>query len=98
MAPRTKHNESPSPDLGKSFPDLPDSLRESLNRLIDYLWDDELNDFRAAMTCQNSAGGLVEASDDHIFRHLVSLKAWLEARQLQSESYIEDSEPQRDDF
>ena len=92
MSAETRPTQSPSSDLGKNPPDLPDHIRESLNHLIDYLWDDELNDFRAAMTDKRASENPADAGGDHIFRHLVSLKAWIEARHLQPESYIEDSE------
>ncbi len=49
-------------------PDVPDFIEEALKEIVDYLWDDELNHFRA----------LESNFEGHILTHLVTVRRWLE--------------------
>ena len=89
MSTETTNKQSPSSERNSNAPALPKHIREGLYILFDYLWDDELKDFRAAAS-DNPAGPL----PDHIFVHLVSLKAWMEARDLRPDSYMEGRVPE----
>ena len=53
--------------------DIPDTIRESLTEIIDYLWADELKHAR------DSASNEPETHrGQHILAHLVKVRAWLE--------------------
>lgn len=92
MSTEIKPIQSPSSDPSLN-PLLPEQIQEQLTTLIDYLWNDELTSFRAAVADSSAADNSVQPFRDHIFIQLVSILSWLEGRHLEPESYLEDREP-----
>jgi hypothetical protein len=90
-SPETK--QWPTYEEGINQPDLPDYIREALEKVIEYLWHDELKDLRAVFAESLAAGNRRTSVADHMFVHVLRLKAWMEARYMEPEWYVEDLEP-----
>lgn len=89
----TNDHEWPSTAHGWRLPMPCDQVRDPLGKIFDYIWDDELTHFRATVADNVAAGDPYAYVGDHIFVHLVHVKAWLEDRNICPEWYIEDLDP-----
>lgn len=56
---------------------IPNPVREALQEVLDYLWDDELSDFRAT-----------DNTDGHVFQSLVVVHSWLHGESKTASDYL----------
>lgn len=72
------------PTLSKSAKSVPRHIRQSIRKILDYNWADELRDFEEH----------VEDGPDHIFSTLVTVDNWLYGRNKRPAQYSRKPEVQ----
>lgn len=63
--------------IGAENIDPTQDVENSINAILDYLWDDELTSYQSDDYDPGE-------SEEHMFTHLVRIRAWMERRASQS--------------